>query len=245
MKNNNRITGLFFAMLLIVTSFSSCRKEEEEAPITTDDAADVVTYAMQKSSGGYASESEEAAAYMTDADLQTTTPTLQCGIPFDSTVTLNYSTSNVTASYTLSWDLLLSCNNQNVPQSLSFNSPYSGSYSGPLMSSSNTGNLTWTVTGLGSGSSTPYSFSGTFTRNGSHTSNVRNKTTFSSDLQVTVTAVTIDKVTQHITGGTGTVSLNCQTSTGKSYTFTGTIVFNSNGTATLTINGTPYSINLY
>lgn len=244
MKNSNLMSALL-ALVFTASVFGSCRKEEEEVPVTTDDAADVITYAMQKSSGGYASGSEEAAACMTEEGLQTTTPTLQCGIPFDSTVTLNYNSSNVSASYTLSWDLLLSCNNQNVPQSLSFNSPYSGNYNGPLMSSSNSGNMAWTVTGLGSGSSVPYSFSGTFSRSGSHTSKVRNQVTFTSDLQVTVTAVTVDKTTQHITGGTGNVTLNCQSSTGKTYTFTGTLVFNANGTATLTINGTSYPINLY
>lgn len=244
MKNRKLISALV-ALIFSASLFSSCRKEEEEVPVTTDDAADVITYSMQKSSGGYASEAEEAAACMTEEGLQTTTPTLQCGIPFDSTVTLNFNTNNVSASYTLSWDLLLSCNNQNVPQSLAFNSPYTGSYNGPLMSSSNSGNIAWTVTGLGSGSSVPYSFSGTFSRSGSHTSKVRNKTTFTSDLQVTITAVTVDKTTQHITGGNGNVTLNCQSSTGKTYSFTGTIVFNNNGTATLTINSTTYTITLY
>lgn len=245
MKNRFSKTT-FLACIFVSIILGSCRKEEEtEVPITEDDAADLVTYAMQSSSGGYASETSEAVSFMSTEGLRSIqTQSLQCGVPFDSTISLTYN-GNISATYTLSWDLLMSCDNNNIPQSLSFNSPYSGNYDGPLMSSSNTGNLTWTVTGLCAGNSVPYTFNGSFTRSGSHTSKVRNKSTFSSEMNITMSNVTVDKVSQHITGGSGTASLHCKSSTGINYDFTGNISFSSNGTAVLTIGSHQYTINLY
>ncbi|TND08214.1 MAG: hypothetical protein FD123_2469 [Bacteroidetes bacterium] len=237
-------TTALFAVLLVTVVLGGCRRdEEEETPVTTDDAADVVTYALQDGSGGCAAQTSEAASYASDEGLRTT-QSIQCGVPFDTTVSFTYS-GNVTASYSLQWHLLLNCDSLNIPQSLNFSSPYNGNYNGPLMQSSNSGNLSWTITGLGTGNTVPYTFNGSFTRTGSHTSKVRNQSTFSSDLQVTVTSLTVDKTTEHITGGNGSLSLTCQSSTGTSYSFSGTIVFNSNGTATLTINNTNYTISLY
>ena len=243
----NRITQTsVIALIFITVILSSCRKEEEnEIPITEDDASDLITYALQSSSGGYASETSEAAEFMSTEGLRSVqSQSLQCGVPFDSTISLTYN-GTVSASYTLNWDLLLTCDNLNIPQSLSFASPYSGNYDGPLMSSSNSGNLNWTVTGLAAGNSVPYTFNGSFTRSGSHTSKVRNKSTFSSELNITLTNITVDKVSQHITGGTGTASIDCKSSTGINYTFSGNIVFSSTGTAVLTIGSHQYTINLY
>jgi hypothetical protein len=244
MKLNYRfltITSLLFISLLT----ESCRKEEqEEVPVTTDDAADVITYALESSSGGYAAQTTEAATFMDTEGLRVSSASLQCGIPFDSTLSVNYS-GNVTATYSLGWDLLLTCNVQSVPQSLSFTSNYSGNYDGPVMQSSNSGNLNWTITGLATGNSNPYVFNGSFTRNGSHTSKVRNRTTFTSDLTINLTNVTVDKTTQQIISGSGSVVLNCESSTGIAYSFSGTIVFAGSGNATLTLNNTNYNISLY
>lgn len=237
---------VLLSFIFVAIILGGCRRneEEEEIPVTSDDAADVITYALQSSSGGYANQCSETAEYLSSEGLRST-QSLQCGVLFDSTVSFSYNGNNLTANYSLQWELLLNCDSMNLPQSLSFTSPYSGNYDGPLMSSSNSGNLNWTVTGLASGNSVPYTFSGNFTRNGNHTSKVRNQTSFSSDLQITVMGVAVDKVTQQITGGTANASLTCQSSTGNNYSFSGTIVFNGNGSATLTIGSNTYSIDLY
>lgn len=247
MKTMTQKRTLIGAAFFILAALGGCRKDQQETetPVTTDDAADVVTYALQSSSGGYASQTTKAAAYATSEGLRTTSQTLQCGIPYDTAVSFTYNSSNVTAGYSLQWHLLLSCDSMNLPQSLSFTSPYNGNYDGPLMQSNNSGNLNWTITGLAAGNSVPYTFNGSFTRTGSHTSKVRNRLTFTSNLQMTMSSLTIDKTSQQITGGNGTMSLSCQSSSGQSYTFNGIIVFSSNGSATLTINGINYTIVLY
>jgi hypothetical protein len=56
--------------------------------------------------------------------------------------------------------------------------------------------------------------------------------------------VEISKSTYEIIAGEGTVTVTGENSGGNSFSFTGSIVFNGDGTATLTLNGTEYTINL-
>ena len=112
------------------------------------------------------------------------------------------------------------------------------------MQSSNAGSRNLVLTGL-QPQSASYTLNGAFTRTGSHTSKVRNQNTFDTNVSINITSVTVDKSTMKITGGTGTADVTCEVSNGNSYSFTGSLVFNGNGTATLTINGTDYTITLY
>lgn len=244
-----KTTLLIAASLLLVVS-PSCKKKDTEEPekvITTDDAADVVSYAMESSSGGYAEQVTDGAAYVDNSGFRTSSPAgsmnLICGVPFDTTVTRSHS-GTVNASYAHQCHYLLTCDAGSKPVSITYSGTYTGSYDGPRMSSSNTGNRNWVITGLDSASTT-YTYSGNLTRNGSHTSKVRNQYTFTSDLQVSTSNLVVNKSTHRITGGTGTVSVTCSVSNGNSYSFAGTIVFNGNNTAALTINGNAYTITLY
>lgn len=238
------------ASLLFITAVtSSCKKDEEEPEtvITSDDAADVVIYSMESSSGGYAEQITDGATYVSTQGYRVSSPNssmaLSCGVPFDTTITRSHS-GTINATYTHQRNYLLNCDTSSNPISITYSGNYNGSFDGPRMSSSNTGNRNWVITGLGS-SSTTYTYSGSLNRNGSHTSKVRNQYTFTSNLQINTSNLIVDKSTKKISGGTGTVSLTCSVSNGNSYSFSGSIVFNSNNTAILTINGVSYNITLY
>lgn len=240
----NNLSRLFF-LLVAVLLLSSCRKNDTTTTITADDAADAITYAFESSSGGTADELADASQYTLNQGYGKTEGinTLSCGVPFDSTITLTYNGANTTASYTHNWHMLLSCSGP-VPASLAFEGSYSGNFNSLRMQSSNTGSRALTVTGL-EPSAQVYTFNGSTSRTGSHTSKVRNQTTFNVTIQSSLSNVTVSKTSYHITGGSGTVTATCSTSGGNSQTFNGTIVFNNNSTATLTINGTNYTIQLY
>jgi hypothetical protein len=235
-------------LLSVSLCMSSCKKKTEEEPepekvITTDDAADVVSYTMESSSGGYTEQVSDGATYVYQFYNTASTHSLSCGIPFDTTVVRSHS-GTVNATYTHQRHYLMNCDTASTPLSVMYSGTYNGNFDGPRMSSTNSGNRSWTITGLAP-AATSYMYSGSLTRSGSHTSKVRNQYTFTSDLQVTTSNLTVNKSTRKITGGTGSVSITCVVVGGSTYSFTGTIVFNSNDTATLTINGTSYTINLY
>ena len=213
----------------------SCKKEEKE--VTTDDAADVVSYAIESSSGGTSDQlkdcSEEAAEQIA---------TLNCGGTFDTVVSRSYN-GVATGSYTTQRHYTLNCD-AGIISSLGCTGSYSGNFDAPRMSSSNSGSISWTLTGLDAGS-TQYAFNGALNRSGTHTSKVRNKYTFNTTMSITSSNVMVDKITHKIVSGSGSVTLTCDVVDGDSFDFTGSIVYHANETATLTLNGNTYTITLY
>lgn len=244
MKALQQHMSRLFLLMIALSFLGSCRKNDNTTTITTDDAADAISYAFESSSGGTADELAQASQYTLNQGYGKTNGlnTLSCGVPFDSTIAIAYSGANTTASYTHNWHMLLSCNGQ-VPSSLAFEGSYQGNFNSLRMQSSNTGVRTLTVTGL-QPSAQEYTFNGSTSRTGSHTSKVRNQNTFDVAIESTLNDITVSKTTYRITGGNGTVTAVCNTSNGTSKTFSGTLVFNSNSTATLTINGSDYTIQL-
>ena len=249
MKNQTRIQTAFISILLAgFLLFSGCKKgTNSNANLTADDAADAVTCATSSSTGGLAAEISTAAAYSTAQGVYKTssgnsTMNLTCGVAFDTAVSYNY-TGSISASYNSQWSYLMSCTGP-IPQSLSLTGSYTGNFATPRLQSNNSGSRTWVLTGLDLLTTTPYVFNGSFSRTGSHTSLVRNRYTYTVNMNISVTNLTVSKTTYQITGGTGTVAVTGQVSNGNNYTFNGDIVFNGNNTATLTINGSTYTINL-
>lgn len=245
MKTFDPLSRFTLIILALVLVLAGCRKKETEE-ITEEDAADAISYAIESSYGGLASDVSNTAEYAMDEGYGKTEGavgvTLQCGVPYDTTINRVYN-GTVSATYMHNWILTLGCNG-NIPESLALTGTYSGTFISSRMESSNSGTRNWIMTGV-LPSAAAYTVNGSFVRNGSHTSKVRNKNTFTVAINTQLTNITVDKATYRITGGTGACNAVCNVSNGDSYTFDGTIVFNSNNTATLTINGNSYIIQLY
>jgi hypothetical protein len=120
---------------------------------------------------------------------------------------------------------------------------YSGSYSGPNMSSSNSGSSIFMVSGLGSTSS-DFVINGEYKRAGSFKSKIDTAKAGDSNIDIVIKSLTLKRPLRNIVSGTATISITGDVPNKGSFSYTGTLVFNGNGTATLTINGTVYTINL-
>ncbi|WP_430404448.1 hypothetical protein [Fluviicola sp.] len=231
-KMSKTVGFVFVLMGLLVVS---CKKDEKE--VTTDDAADVVSYALESSSGGTSDQLKDCSE---EADEQIAV--LNCGGTFDTVVSRSYN-GVVTGSYTTQRHYTLNCTG-GVISSLGCTGSYSGNFDAPRMSSSNSGSINWTLANL-EASNSEYSFNGSLNRSGTHTSKVRNKYTFNTSLSINSSNVMVSKTTHKIVSGSGSVTLTCDVVDGGSFDFTGSIVYHANETATLTINGTTYTITLY
>jgi hypothetical protein len=119
-------------------------------------------------------------------------------------------------------------------------SVYSGSYSGPNLSSTNSGSSLMVIQGLGHGSSV-YTVNGDYKQSGSYTSKADTGTT---SVAITLTNIVLSKPFQIIKSGTATISVNGMSSRNGSFSYSGVLVFNNDNTAVLTLNGTIYDINL-
>jgi len=236
----------FSILIMLLLGAAACKKSVNTMPnpaingnVTTDDAADMVAGSLSMNSNGIANVASDAtlnATVMFDAHPK-------CGTVRSDTIS-RQSNSGLpfTFSYRLTYNFMVDCNSSSVPDSLSSNLSYSGSYSGPNMSSTNSGSSIFGVGGL-LPTDTAFVINGEYKRAGSFSSKIDTAHNGSSNIDIVVTGLLVKKHTHMIEGGSATFTI---TGTGRkgSFSFTGTIVFNNDGTATLTVNGTVYTINL-
>ena len=233
------LTGLFLSTALMF-SMTSCKKDSTSSvssadSVTEADAADAVTSAVTPATAGMVSQTETAVVIVNDGNLA-------CGTESDSTITgANLSGAAVTYNYSLNWSSLMSCTNS-IPSSYGFNFTGKFSYDAPRISSADSSTGSFTLSGIQPGVSA-YTFNSNYVREGSEVSKVREMRSFNSKISITSTNIIVDKATEKITSGTASVSISGASSSGKSFSFSGTITFNGDETATVVLaSGTSYSI---
>lgn len=230
------------AVALVFISLGSC---QNDVNFTEDDAADAIAHSIESTSGGTAEDIASAAEYAVNSGYGANgsgSSFLICGVPYDTTVSYSQ-IGTIVANYTHSWIVLLNCNSGN-PSSISWTGSYQGNFDDLRLSGSSSGTRNWTLTGIDN-SSTIYTLNGSTTRTGSYASKVRNQYSYDLTINTTLTNLTVSQTNYQITSGTGTVTATLNASNGANKTFNGTIVFNGNKTATLTINGNTYTITVY
>ncbi len=211
-----------------------------EVVVTDDDAADIV--ASSTGSGSYGSSSSASdASQKTYMASNYPTP---CLYSLDTTYSkINpINTLGITYNYNLHYKYQMYCSS-NVLTSMVFQLSTSGNLELPRLTASTSSTGTLTLTGL-LPSATSYTANGSYIRNGSATSKVRNKTGYTYQLNFNLSNLSINKTSYLIQSGSGTVTITATTSTGKVYNFTGNLTYLTTTTASLVINGKTYVINI-
>ena len=231
------LSVVFSATLL----FSGCTKEApattntSSSDISNDDISQAVTNAVSASSSGLATQSETTAKIAAAS-------TLSCGETVDSSVSgVSPSGAILTYSYDLNFSRTCVCNG-GVPTQYNTSITGSSSYSVILMSSTDSTNAQFSVSGVQSAAAN-YVLNGTYVRTGTIQSLIANQHTFNGTLTFTSTNITIAKTTMQISSGTATVQFNGTSLSGDAVTQTATITFLGNNQATLVINGKSSTIN--
>jgi hypothetical protein len=208
--------------------------------VSTDEAADMVGASLSVNSNGIANISDDA-ALAANAVVTAHTP---CGTTrTDSISRQSHSGSAVSFNYKLKYAFTVNCSN-NQPDSLSASLTYSGSFSGPRLSSTNSGSSIFTVNGL-LPTAKDFVINGEFKRSGSFQSKADTSNHGNNNIDIILKGLTIRKVQRTIAAGSATFSISGDVPHKGSFSFNGTLVFNGDGTATLTINGAVYTINLF
>jgi hypothetical protein len=222
----------------------ACKKNDNSGVsitgnVSNAEAADMVAGSLSMNSNGVANISADATL---DATAYINTH-VTCGTTkSDSISRQSTAGSAYSYSYNLKYNYMVNCVN-NVPDNLSSSLVYSGSFSGPNLSSSNSGSSVFTVGGLAP-TAKDFVINGEYKRNGSFQSKVDTTNHGSSSIDIVINALTITRPGRNIASGNATVSITGDVPKKGNFSYTGTIVFNGNGTATLTLNGTVYTINL-
>lgn len=247
---------LSLIILLMLGAFS-CKKDNNtssSSSVTTDQAADIAAGSLAENSDGFASVTDDIAvnaqgissthSNLTVNSTQATNSVHQaCGTTLTDSVTRNITIDSVTVNYTFDYSHTLNCNSSNVPDNVINTLTYKGSFDGPRLSSSNSGSANATIAGL-SPTATDFVLNGEYVRDGSFQSKIGNKASGNSHIDIVGTNITLSKPDRKIVSGSATISITGTGPKGNSFSYTGTIVFNGDGTATLTINSAVYTINL-
>lgn len=231
-------TKLLALTLLSTLIVSSCKKSDNgvdsSTPVTDEETAAVITDAT--TNGGLTDQ-----VSMMGVIVVPSKSSISCGESKDTTIAKSGSRTNVGYNYNLALSRTITCTNY-IPSTLTLAYSGANSYFSTKMSSSDSANGSLIVTQLQPTYSS-YIFNGSYERKGTQQSNVNLQRSITSDIQFTITSLTVDKTTNSILSGTASVSFVGSTSGGQSSTRGATLTFNGNGQAALVLdNGNSYSI---
>lgn len=240
MKKPTAAAPLIAITLFLALSITSCKKENSSSTdaVSEEEAAEAVSQSVSTESSGMSQQSF-AAVTVANAELVF----LPCGIEIDSTVTgASLPGAAITYAYNLSWKWVLGCSGLGVPQKINFDITGNSSYDAPRMSSNDNSTASFELTGL-TPATAEYDMTTSYQRIGTQQSKVFNKNSFTSTTIITSDNLKVDKITQLITSGTAAASISGASSSGKTFSYTGTITFLGNKKGTLTMaSGNTYDI---
>ncbi|MDP5082237.1 MAG: hypothetical protein NWP87_06225 [Winogradskyella sp.] len=227
---------------ITICYLTSCSKDNSPivfSEVTEEEAAELIETSLQKSTGGL---NEITKTYSEEL---TTDITLNesCDTAYEESFTYSYNTNSIQADYLTNWSYEMTCTDLDVPESVVFEASSAGNYTTTRIVSEDTMQTSASISGLQPSSQTLI-FNGSFKREGAQEITINlNTRSLSSSLKVDFTNLIVDKSTYAITSGTGTASL-MGINQNNSFSFEGTVVFNGNGSATLTLNGNSYQIDI-
>jgi len=234
MKNS-----LVFAVLvlLLITLPGSCKKSEETLEsITTEEYADMVAYDLSKSSAGMVVFLEDAATLASETAGMLKS---SAAVMADSSFTITSpSGSSVAYSYTVHYSFGFEV----MQQQFNFDYNSAGSFDAPRASASDTTDASLAIEGVGG--SEDLVVNGNCIRNGTFTSKILNKRSYTTRINFSLINVGISPDDLLISGGKVNLAITGQDNTGRGFTGNGELTFLGNHRAELVINSYTYLIDL-
>ncbi|MFN0037175.1 MAG: hypothetical protein ACKVUS_19125 [Saprospiraceae bacterium] len=234
MKSNQKNLLPLFALLFFaaLAALTSCRKDPHEVIelLSNSEATEIIEDAVASRTAGFTAPTVDAAALVE-------TYLNSCGTPGDTSINKTKSSGVATYDYTFGMDWLVTCSNLGVPQSANVGIAGNGDFASPHWTGTEATIGDLTFTGL-SPQEAAYTVNGSYDLAGNLTGSLRNVSpSFDCTVALELTNLTMDKSTYKITGGGGTATVTASTANGQTKTLNGTLVFNGNGSATVTVNG--------
>lgn len=226
-----------FAMVCAI----ACKKPTLVAlNVTVDDAAAILGGSVASNSYGFNNLSADCNTYAQSA----LNSNLACGASKTDTFTRRSQPGTAaTYLYKLSYTRKLNCNVSSQPDNFSSTLAFAGNYSTSNVSLSNSGTTTLSIGGLTQAASV-YVVNGEYKTSGTFKVKRDTTNTGTASVDIILKNLVINKTTQMINSGTGNMILTGSTIKKGDFTYNGTIIFNGNSMATMSINGAAYNVNL-
>jgi hypothetical protein len=230
---------LIILIALTMVIFQSCKKddskEEVQVGLSADESAELIATSVCSDSYGYTQQMEDAAMLAGESKYKSGQ-----GMMYDSSFTVtSVPGAYIYYSYSLAYDFGLQTVGNSTIFYLDFST--SGNYETPRTSSNDNGSGSFDLDNCFN-AETFYVLNGSASRYGTQVITILQQRTYTSTIEATFTDIEVDKMTYEILSGECSVKITGTTSSGFGFTVNGTLVFNGDGTITLTIGGSIYEI---
>lgn len=240
MKNSLNL----FAMCIALLFATSCQKVKEviaEKLMTLEETSETIENILDSAECGLTSDIEDLVA-MASENYELLK--VDCNYSFDSTFSCSNDGSLRAYDFAVDYGWTVTCDDFNIPQTIDFLSSKNGSYTGPRLERTGTGNATLQLTNISPiPPGTNYTLNGAYHFDGSETLVLRN-TSVDITIEMELTNTEITKTTFEIVSGNGTFKLVAEGNQGTSETYEGSIQFLGNGQAEVTINGEVFVVSI-
>lgn len=226
-------------VVLVCVAMISCSDtvSTDVESLTVDEAIDIIESSLSEESAGLLETVKE----YTEVFMEEFSIDPQCNATTTDSYSFMQNGSLVQAEYNFNWENTITCNGLSIPQSASFLSSGAGTYRTQRIASEDSSRFSTDISGLQPAASA-IEFSGNYTRLGSQEITI-NQTVknVETDLRIDLSDLVLTKSENQLTSGSGEFTLVGEAN-GEPFSIVGTIVFNDDRTATVSINGDEYRI---
>ncbi len=236
---------LLAVMTILLLSFTACKDDDDDNPVINEDLmSEEISAAFGSSSFGVNSilgkggtvAAENGETLKNYDNLYGNNEQITCTIT-------NPEGSSVTYNYTLVIDYSFIITPPSFIPDFVWNYTLNGSFEGERIASTiqSSGNL---VYGNLNPLETNYLMNGDYTRTGTTIAKKWNNKTYTCTINVNFVDVEIVKTTHEVISGSANFTITGTGFNSEAFSYTGTVIYNSDGTILLTINTHSYIINL-
>jgi hypothetical protein len=151
-------------------------------------------------------------------------------------------TSNINYNYALGYYYTVNCNNS-IQDNLTSNIISNGSFDASNLTSINKVSSAINVSPL-SGSFTTYTLSGSYQLAGTFQTIDETQLSGNNTININISSLIVNKSSRNIVSGTASITVSGMVKNKNTFTYNGNLVFNNANTATLTLEGIDYTLNL-
>ncbi len=235
--------NLLLFIVAIITSFAICGCKKEPVTktnnITNGQAAIMAAAAISVNAYGLAAIKNDITLYVKSLSGNG----LGCGVLDSSAVAKQEPASDIiNYNYALGYYYTVNCAG-GIKDSLSANVIYTGSFDAPSLSVVNSVNAAINVADLSDGAIT-YTLTGNYKTSGSFQTLDNSQLAGNNNIIITVNRLLVNKTSRAIISGQADITISGTVKNSKSsFSYNGSIIFNSATAATLTLDGQNYTIN--
>ena len=224
-----RIVSVLLLPIIMVTG---CKKKEETPVLdaTAEEAASIMATSLCTGNAGTMTQVEDAVELSQNLMLKSTM--------YDSSFTISSASgAMITYQYQVHYSYgFINANNFQMAYDAT------GNYNSPNVSAGISASGTLNIAGFLSGDY--YIVNGQSGREGTFAMKIGSQSSMTGTVTTTLVNFKVSKTTGLLESGNATVVVSGNTSTGRNFAFTGTLVYTGNYTGTLTISGRQFYINI-